>query len=86
MNELNNNNDKIQNVKEKAQNVGENLRDKAQYISENVKDKAKDFGQEALEKTKYVQEQFADYVRSHPYKSLGLAFIVGALFSRLKNN
>ncbi len=85
MDNLNNITKNSKDLSKEASSMGNNIREKAQDMGDNIKDKATDLGQKAVEKTHEVKEQLCGYIKEHPYKSVGIAFLAGAILSRIRN-
>ena len=62
------------------------IKDKVQDLGGAIKDNAADLGKEALNRVYNAQDYVVEYVKSNPYKSLGLAFVAGLFVAKCRRS
>ena len=89
MNKLNNLKETVNSSGEEAttnlENFVDSLKEKMSEVSGNLKESATDLGQKALDQTKSLQSKVAECIINHPYKSVGIAFLVGLIYAKYKS-
>jgi ElaB/YqjD/DUF883 family membrane-anchored ribosome-binding protein len=60
-------------------NLKETIKEKAINAGSAIEEKVRDIGQDAIDKTSNAMEHVCQYIKSHPYKAVGIAFLVGSL-------
>lgn len=64
-------------VTDNTMSLAETLKEKAYEIGNNIKDGATDLGKDGLAKTKLLHEHAVEYISDNPYTAVGIAFLLG---------
>lgn len=86
MNDTDNAKDKVQaqarKVKEEAHDIGGAVKDRALEIGKNLKSKSGNYTKIAADKAGDLKDGVLEWVKENPGKSIGIAFLVGWLYAK----
>jgi ElaB/YqjD/DUF883 family membrane-anchored ribosome-binding protein len=74
--------EKVKDAISDADDLGNSAKQNLKEKGNEIKDLSKDFIQSSLDKTSELQNHLLEQIKANPYKSLGLALIVGWLIGK----